>query len=132
MKKIVFLFIPLFFISCTKYHIKDNYKGIYGKAVIVDIKDSQYNPDGKNNYSDIYFDFIPYDKNAPLKYRFKDWKDTYKQLSYNSRMNLYKPWIVKMDIKKGNIYRAIRFEKKKVWGSSAPVVFRVLLKKKIK
>jgi len=131
MKKVLPGVLVLFCAAGCKYNIRDNYIPFPGKVTIVEIKDSLYNPTGKNSYSDIYMDFVPDDATAPSRYRFKKWKDTHVQLSHRSRMNHYKPWIQTAGIKKGNVYKAIRYEKN-AFGSSAPVIFKVDLQKQLK
>jgi len=131
MKKL-FLFILIIIVAPgCKYNIRDYYNPFPGKVTIVEIKDSQYNPNGKKSYSDIYMDFAPDDVSAPSRYRFKKWKDTRVQLSHKSRMNHYKPWVKKAGIKEGNVYKAIRYEKNS-FGSSAPVIFKVNLEEQLK
>jgi len=131
MKKIIILCIPFLLLGCFKYHIEDNYKAFHGTAVITKIKDSVYNPGGENKYSDIFFNFSLDKKDLIAKYRFQKWKDNNVQLSFNSRMNHYKPWIKKMKIAVGKKYKAIRYEKRSGMGSSSPVVFKVFLDKEI-
>lgn len=130
MKSALYIFLPLLFLCCSTFRIEDHYKAFRGTAVITGIKDSPYNPDGKNNYSDIFFNFTPDDGNAPAMYKYKKWKDTGVQLSYKSRMNHFKPWIEKMNITTGNRYEAVRYEKKSGLGSAPPVVFKVFLDKR--
>ncbi|HON78516.1 MAG TPA: hypothetical protein PK544_08515 [Spirochaetota bacterium] len=125
MRKMVCIVIPFICFACLKNNIEDNYRAFEGTAIIQEIKDSQYNPDGKNQYSDIFINFIPRDSDAPAQYVYKSWKDTNVRVSHNSRMNHYKPWISKMNIKAGNKYEAIRYEKKSGFGSAPPVVFKV-------
>ncbi len=129
MKKIMLFIFIIFAVQGCKYNIRDYYNPFPGKVTIVEIKDSQYNPTGKKNYSDIFMDFVPDNPTAPSRYRFKKWKDTHVQLSHRSRMNLYKPWIKKIGIKEGNVYKAIRYEKNS-FGSSTPVIFKVDLEAK--
>jgi len=121
----------LLIFSCFSTQIEDRYKPFPGTATIVEIKDSRYNPGGNHMYSDIFYNFEPDNKNAKAGYRYKKWPDRHVQLSCKSRMNLYKPWIKKMNIKEGNVYRAVRYEKFSSWGSSAPVIFRVDLAKEL-
>lgn len=131
MKKLVpcILVILISVIACDK--AEDYYTKIPGKAIITKIVDSQYNPNGKNQYADIFFKFQPDDKNASEKYRYKNWKDAAVRLSYQSRMNHFKPWIKKMKISEGNIYKAVRYEKKRGIGSAPPVVFKVMINQQL-
>lgn len=131
MKKIILIILLIFVATGCKYNIRDYYKPIPGKVTIVEIKNSQYNPNGKKSYSDIFMNFVPNDLSAPSRYRFKKWKDTHVQLSHRSRMNHYKPWIKKAGIKEGNVYKAIRYEKNS-FGSSAPVIFKVSLEEQLR
>lgn len=127
MKKLILIsLLVLFAGACVTGGIEDRYIGFHGKATITEVKQSVYNPDGKGNYFDIYFDFVPDEKDAPGKYRFKKWKDTHQRLFYNHRGNLHRSWVEKYNVKKGNVYRAMRYEKN-CFGSSAPVIFKVLV-----
>lgn len=132
MKNYILAILVLLIFSCKEYVIEDYYRAFPGTVKIIKIIDSQYNPSGKNMYSDIFMNFIPNDINARQNYKFKDWKDESVQLSHKSRMNHYKPWIKKNKIEKGNRYIAIRYEKYRGFGTSTPVIFRVFLDKQLK
>ena len=104
--------------------LEDAYISYKGKAKIIAIRESHYNPTGKNEYVDIFFDFIPDDATAPGMYIYKKFPDSDCRLFYNHRGNHLKKWVTETKIKEGNVYTAIRYEKKGSLGG-APVFFDV-------
>ena len=124
MGKGLIIIASLFLIQGCITTLEDAYIPYKGKAKITSIKESQYNPSGKNEYVDIFFDFIPDDASAPGRYIYKKFPDSKCRLFYNHRGNLHKKWVTETKIKEGNIYPAIRYEKKGSMGG-APVFFDV-------
>jgi hypothetical protein len=110
--------------ACCTGSVRDYYEHIEGKAEITVIEVSQYNPDGKSAFRDVFFRFIPKDPEAASKYKFKNFTDEKQRLFVNSRGNLLATWVEKQNIKIGNVYNAFRLEKKGRCGG-APVVFDV-------
>ena len=130
MKRIIIPLLLASVVTACRYNIRDNYKPFEGKATVVEIRDSRYNPAGKNNYADVFLDFMPDDPKAVSQYRYPAWKDRF-QYSYRSRMNLLKSWVKSRGIEVGKSYRATRFEKFRGFGSATPVVFKVYLDKPV-
>lgn len=126
MKKYLFLLMMLLLCSSCITTPEEAYNSFNGHAKIISVKASQYNPTGKNEYVDIFFDFIPDDVAAPSGYRYKNFPDSSRQLFYNHMGNHLKSWVTAKGIKQGNLYRAIRHEKRGSAGG-APVYFDVLL-----
>jgi len=126
MKKLLSLLILVSSISSCFTTVENAYTSYNGRAKMISIKKSPYNPTGKNEYVDIFFNFIPDDAGAPSGYRYKNFPDSSRQLFYNHRGNHLKSWVVEKGIKEGDIYRAIRREKRGGAGG-APVYFDLLI-----
>jgi hypothetical protein len=126
MKKLLFFLMLILLCSSCITTLEEAYNSFHGRAEIISIKQSQYNPAGKNQYVDIFFNFTPDDAQAPSSYRYKDFSDSSSQLFYDHIGNHLKTWVAAKSIKKGNVYRAIRYERR---GSSggAPVFFDVYI-----
>ncbi|MFW6181577.1 MAG: hypothetical protein ACOC8N_07500 [Spirochaetota bacterium] len=99
------------------------YEAFPGTARIVEVADSAYNPTGKNEFVDIYFDFIPADPTAPERYRYPGWADTHQRLFINHRGNLLRAWVEETGLEVGDEYPAVRRER--IRGGGSPVVFEV-------
>ena len=124
MKKISIIPILMLLFAACNTTLESSYDAWEGKARIISIKESDYNPTGKNEYVDIYFDFTPADPEASKKYRFKNELDTNRRFFHDHRGNLHKKWVADTGIKVNNVYPATRYEKKGMSGG-APVFFRV-------
>jgi hypothetical protein len=126
MKKFLFLFMLILLCSSCITTPEEAYSSFNGRAKIISVKTSQYNPAGKNEYVDIFFDFIPDDAAAPSGYRYKNFPDSSRQLLYNHMGNHLKSWVREKGIKEGNVYRATRHEKRGGAGG-APVYFDLFI-----
>ncbi len=124
MKLIPVIPILMLVVSACTTTLEESYDAWEGKAKITSIKTSDYNPTGKNEYLDIYFDFTPANPEAPGKYRFKKEPDVNRRFFHDHRGNLHKKWVADTGIKVNNVYPATRYEKKAMSGG-APVFFRV-------
>lgn len=121
---VIFSLFTLFILGCCTGSVRDYYDDIPGRAKITSIEISKYNPDGTSSFRDVFFDFIPDDASAPTRYRFKNTKDEKQRLFVGYRGNLPAAWVSEKGLKVGNIYPAVRMEKKGSCGG-APVVFEV-------
>lgn len=120
----VLLFPALVFVAgCACLDPIRNYHAVPGTARIVEIADSAYNPTGKNEFVDIYFNFIPDDPSAPGRYRYPGWADTHQRLFIDHRGNLLRAWVEKTGIEVGDELPAVRYER--IRGGGSPVVFEV-------
>jgi hypothetical protein len=126
MKKYLFLLMLILVCSSCVTTPEEAYSSYNGNAKIISVKASQYNPTGKSEYVDIFFDFIPDDSAAPSGYRYKNFPDSSRQLFYNHMGNHLKSWVKAKGIKEGNVYRAMRHEKRGGAGG-APVYFDLLI-----
>jgi hypothetical protein len=124
MKKLFAIPVLLLLFAACVTDPKDNYTAYHGSAKIVSIETSAYNPTGKHEYVDIYFDFIPDDPQAPEQYRYKTELDKNQRLFYDHRGNLHKNWVEDTGIRVDNVYPAVRYERTRhIFG--APVFFEV-------
>lgn len=119
----VMLIVPILFTACGTT-VENAYTAYSGKAKIISIQESQYNPTGNNEYVDIFFDFQPDDPDAPKKYIYKKTPDTNRRLFFEHWGNLHEKWVRDTGIKINNVYPAVRYEKRAGLGG-APVFFRV-------
>ena len=126
MKKYLFLLMLILVCSSCITTPEEAYSSYNGNVKIISVKVSQYNPTGKSEYVDIFFNFIPDDTAAPSGYRYKNFPDSSRQLFYNHMGNHLKSWVREKGIKEGNLYRAIRREKRRGAGG-APVYFDVFI-----
>jgi len=126
MKKIIIIGLIFISFSCVNKSVENYYNLYYGTAKITSIKISQYNPSNDNSYYDIFFDFTLNNKENK-KYKYLKFSDKNNRLFINHRGNLHKKWIISTGIKEGDVYPAIRFEKKGAFGG-APVFFKVEVK----
>lgn len=126
MKQIIYIMSVAFFVvSCKSGPITDSYSAIHGKATITRVAVSPYNPNGKKQYRDIYFDFQPNDRQAAAKYKYKNFSDQNQRLCVKGRCNLFVTWVKKKNVAVGQKFPAVRYEKKGSFGSAPPVIFRV-------
>lgn len=118
-KTIILLFalLSIFFIppGCTKNKIKNNDPGpgylIYpGKAKIVSILPSEET--GAPGMYNIFFDFDPEKKGSFPYYIYPEISDKKIKLYHDHRSSFHSNWIKKWNIKVGNIYPALRSERK--------------------
>jgi len=120
---ILLIVLPVMFTACTTT-LEEAYNAYPGKAKIVSIKISPYNPTGKMEYCDIFFDFTPDDLSVREKYIYKKFPDKERQLFHDHRGNHNKKWVADTGIAVNKVYPAIRYEKKGGFGG-APVFFKV-------
>ena len=129
MKKIFVLSSFIFIMNaCCTGGVKANYNAYVGKAKIIAVEKSVYDPGRDGSYRDVFFEFTPNDPNARQKYRFKKhWPDSKLRLFVRHRGNLLAKWLEKKGVVVGKVYDAIRYEKKGTCGGS-PVFFDVKIK----
>jgi hypothetical protein len=129
MKKILLLFffvlIPVLLASaCAKKDIKSNedFKIIPGKARIISIVPSSVS--SEPGMFNVYFDFIPEKSAGDYKYpRIPDKNIKFYQ---DHRDNFHRNWIKKWNIKEGNLYSALRYERVNPSSKVNNVYFEIL------
>jgi len=96
-----------------------------GKAKITSIVPSTESPD-RGMYH-IYYDFTPLNASYQSQYKYPMTSDKNIKLYHDHRESFHMNWIKKWNIKEGNIYPALRLERKINLVSGNNVNFEILL-----
>jgi hypothetical protein len=117
--------LSLLCMSCLFQNPADLYADIPGKATIVEVAPSGYNPTPATmTYLDVFFDFTPDDPAARNSYVRKSWSDRRVRLFVDHRGNLPSTWVQQKGISVGKTYRAVRSEYRG-GGTLPPVRFAI-------
>jgi hypothetical protein len=113
--------------SCAKKDIKSNedFKIIPGKAKIVSIVPSS--DSSEPGMVHVYFDFIS--KKSAGDYKYPRIPDKNIKLYQDHRENFHRNWIKKWNIKEGNFYSALRYERVNSSSKINNVYFEILFDK---